>query len=501
MENNTTTKIYNECCNVIKELIDKYKEKPHMYLKIQNQVCSHLPNTIKNIEEKFQQQQKRIEDLTIEQESFIHNFLNNNRFFYISSTENFFYYNGTTYKTFNEDDILYKVLTSLNSENNLSEWKSKTKISIMKKIKDNSLLKSIPESITIQNVLNFLYPSFFSTKQQAKHFLTIIGDNIFKKNKNHIHLITPKAREFIDNLKYYCKIFLGNYSIDTFKYKHCEYDYDLCRVITINDSINNPSLWNYYFSDNFINFLCVACHYSIRYSSSDEYLIRDSFLAENVLYLKNNTIEKILDMFETEYLQPNYETKFKGLTLKNMMYLWKHFLDKKKLPMIMLNNNCIIKKFSNKDYNESTEIFSGIYSKFLPKIESFLDFWDKTMVYDDNDHLLEIEEITILFKRWYGRIIKINESQVLDIISYYFADVEITFEKYIQKYKCSLWDKDHDIETAMKCYIEDNKNEDITLYNAYTYYCKYYSGSENGLLVSKKYFDKYITKNYPNIII
>jgi hypothetical protein len=47
-------------------------------------------------------------------------------------------------------------------------WKHKTKISVLKKIKENSLQKTIPESETIQMVLDSLYPSFFSSKTEAK---------------------------------------------------------------------------------------------------------------------------------------------------------------------------------------------------------------------------------------------------------------------------------------------------------------------------------------------
>jgi hypothetical protein len=50
----------------------------------------------------------------------------------------------------------------------------------MKRIKENSLLKSIPESYTIQSVLDLLYPTFFPSKVEAKYFLTILGDNIFE---------------------------------------------------------------------------------------------------------------------------------------------------------------------------------------------------------------------------------------------------------------------------------------------------------------------------------
>ena len=67
----------------------------------------------------------------------------------------------------------------------------------MKTIKENSLLDSVPESITIQNVINALYPTLFSTKCAAKYFLTVLGDNMLRKNNNHIHYVPLYSKTFI----------------------------------------------------------------------------------------------------------------------------------------------------------------------------------------------------------------------------------------------------------------------------------------------------------------
>lgn len=501
--------IFSDCCDSLKQLINQYENKPHIHLKIKKYICLQLPTLLKNMDDAHQLQQKRIEDLTNEQENFINNFLRTNRFFYVASTDCFFYYDGLTYKIYCEDDILYKVLTKINTETHLSNWKSKTKNSIMKKIKENNLLKSIPESETIQNILDFLYPSFFSTKQEAKYFLTIIGDNILKKNKNYFYLINQKSKEFIDRLEYFCKHILGQYSLDSFRYKYYEQDYQLCRIVNIHDSIKNNRLWEDFLNSFYINLICVACHYSIRYSNSDEYAKRDNALNDSVFYLKNNSPKQIIDMFTEEYLIVDSGHKFNGLTWKDMSYLWKHFLDRKRLPTPMFKGDFrdyILNKFSennheNNDslpiYNETTEKFVGIYSKHLPSIECFITFWKENMVNDDDEDLLEIEEIALMFKRWNNNISNLSESQILDLIRFYFPCVIIENDKYIQKYKCSLWDKKNDIDTAMRYMLEENLN----VYDAYNYYCKLFSGSQNMILVSKKYFENYISVAYPDVIL
>jgi hypothetical protein len=107
-----------------------------------------------------------------------------------NNKNSFYYYDNITYKLIKEDNIQHKLLSSISKDRTLMDWKYRTKINIIKQIKSRSLWKSIPESITIQNVLNLLYPSIFSCKDHAKYFLTLIGDNILKKNTGDLIFLT-----------------------------------------------------------------------------------------------------------------------------------------------------------------------------------------------------------------------------------------------------------------------------------------------------------------------
>ena len=124
-------------------------------------------------------------------------FLNTYRYFYVSTTETFVFYDGKRYELTSEDNILHHILTTITNEKQLMDWKQRTKVYMMKRIKDNSLLKSVPESETIQNVLSYFYPSLFETKQEAKYFLTIVGDSLFRKNPDLIHFVQPRAKTFL----------------------------------------------------------------------------------------------------------------------------------------------------------------------------------------------------------------------------------------------------------------------------------------------------------------
>jgi hypothetical protein len=95
-------------------------------------------------------------------------------------------------------------------------------------------------------------------------------------------------------------------------------------------------------------------------------------------------------------------------------------------------------------------------------------------------------------------------------------------DKYISNIRSALWDKQLDIQVAlesMKNNIRDKNNQNryvsrlqspslrnnISIYDAYRYYCRYYNtlnDQENkSLIVSKSYFEKYVFDNLSQYII
>ena len=168
----------------------------------------------------------------------------------------------------------------------------------------------------------------------------------------------------------------------------------------------------------------------------------------------------------------------------------------------------------------------------LPAIHTFLQFWEDTMIEDDVETDLEIEEVVILFRKWCEQknemVSHLTDKQMLDIIAYYYPSLEIERDKFIARIRCTLWDKQMDIQIAlddMKSYLQNeymNNNDsqhsrvsspaiyrNISVYDAYTYYCKYISTpsvpppmtSRRRQIVSKAYFEKYIFDNYQEYII
>jgi hypothetical protein len=501
-----------------------------MCAKTESFICQQLPIILQNIDKTHFEQVQRITELNAEQDTFIQGFLASNRYFYASTTENFFYYDGANYANVTEDEIIHNVLTSISRDRSLMSWKYKTKSAIMKRIKENAIFACIPESATIQSVLNSLYPATFATKAEAKYFLTVLGDNMLKKQISTegeplIHLLNPSAKTFINGLNAVSQMWFGVNLNQTFKYKyHPDHAYSQMRILHSNGTNANA------FQLNGLNVLCVACHYSNRYQSSDNYLVKysnDVALMESTFFLKNATTDSLTALFIEEYIFSSSQgtlgssvgtvgtSSLVQVSWKNIMYLWKHFLESRQLPSIIaqtkLRNTLIT--LLEQHYSEDDDCFVGISSKYLPTVHKFLQFWDETMVYDETEPEIEIGEIATLFRQNTGA--GIGETQIVNILTHFFPDLEIDQGKYIYRMRSNLWDKQVDIMMAMDD-LRDKTGSIGSVYDSYVHYCNYVScvstsastscttsskrrsssGSLNTpLLVSKQYFEKYMSLN------
>ena len=521
----------------IKSLYEKYGHDLFLTSKIQHYISVQLPMIIANVEESRQRSIERITELNAEQESFMNSFLYKHPYFYVSSNEKFFSYDGVHFKESNEDHILHHIVTSISRQRNiLMEWKHKTKVSTLKKIKDQPVFKCVPESTTIQNVIQLLLP-YFQTKKEVKYFLTIIGDNILKKDLSLIHFINPSIKHIIREINNRSVFYFNVQCTQTFKFKchekHYDMDNKLCRLVPVAETMDD--FISEYFQQSVLDILCVACHYSNRYNQSDDFLKiynSNDKITSYVMKLCNTTPEKMLEEFANEYLYvigdsnsvissspmdhyiiqccPETKTDSKvdmmtqQISWKSMLYLWKDFLRIHKYPLNLFQPLCkqiLTSVIFAKYFDESRDAFTGIGSSKMPIIYRFLKFWSDTMINDMEDHVeLEIDEINELFTQWCStaytkKRMSLTEEEIIDILKYYYPELDIEQNKYIYKKRCILWDKDMDIDTAVTTLKEEciESHTKVTLYDAYVYYCKVF---HNKICVSKSYFEKYVSIKY-----
>jgi len=476
--------------NIINELFDKYSNNPVIFQKLL-QTIETLPESLDNTDITIKNREKRKNKLENESELFIHRFLNKYKFYYNSSTELFFEYNKDKFSSIKEDDIIHKILLTINENKELKDWKHKIKVSILKKIKERELFTCIPESETIQNVLNNLCINLFESKESCKYFLTVLGDILLKKC-NLTYFINPKIKPILSHINNLSCMLFGSQTIfNHIKFKYYDHKFISSRLISTNKTLNLEYV-NNYLKDTSIDIFCVAAHYSMRYESSDNYLeikCTDYNLKKYAFYLKEQNETKIINNFCEQNIENSDEC---SISWKNLQFLWKQFIERENIPNVLFASN--LKSHLNEkfDYNEEKDVFLDCTSSQLPIVSKFIKFWtDNINITNSDSDVLEIDEICSLFS--YSSKNNVNEKIILDLIKHYYPEIVLEDNKFVYQINCILWDKRKDINVCLKKYKEISPDvniysDEIPINDLYQFYC----GMKFKFIASKQYFEKFI---------
>jgi hypothetical protein len=499
-----------DCTSVVERLFEKYKDDEYMLQRIYNHVYLHLPNTLENESRNHEKRQNLNSYLSEEQQIFIQVFLSKNNYYYLPNNGFFYEYNGKDYMIVKEDDIIHKLLSTISKERVLLQWKYKTKINIIKQIKDRNLFTSIPETDTIQSVLNVLYPSIFLSKSAAKYFLTIVGDNILKKTSNLIFLVSPKMKQLLHELESVAVLSIGNDNVSSkfiTKY-HENHSFENIRLLQINENISND-YWRELLKRIGLNLLCLATHYSKRYLHSDHFLdnCSDDDLLAYVHTLKNTTQGEIVKRFVHECIETTFDEY--RIEWKNLHFMWKQFLSGAGLPNVVFSTTLKAALSDQFAYDKDADSFKGITSKYLPVYKEFIQFWEETMVSCNHEEVFEnefeIDEIHSLFKDWNRNRSALSEETIIKIVRHFFPAFDIVEDKYVLHVTSTMWDKVEDIRNSFPYIKEQIKSEHalslISFDDVYTYYQKYGTMHAVKFVVSKRFFEKYLYCHYAEYVV
>jgi len=524
-ENDNKDETNIQMINKLNDLISTYHDNNNVYSKLQNFILNQLPETLCNLNNAHIAREERKDMLNKESMIYISNYLEKNKYYYNTSTELFFVYNNEKFSLCKEDDILHNILTSISSYNNkmLIDWKYKIKSSIMKKIRENDVLTAIPESSTIQNVIERLYPTIVASKERAKYFLTIIGDLILKKSTS-VYFVTPKLKSFLNELSQLaCRLFNTNSFSNVFKYKFYDHKLSDCRIVDVSEYVwSNPAksftltdAWiNYFQHEHAIDLFCVAAHYSSRFGSADNFIMthsNDIDLNNYTFFLKNNTEDNIINLFIKRFIDipensEEYNLNDHKISSKNMMYLWKQYIETERLPNVIFTNNLKGKFREVMNYDESEDVFVGVTSKLLPNVSRFLLFWKDLIDVDlpeMNEEELEIDELCLLF--YSSTKIHFTDKTMISLIKHYWTNVVIEDNKYLVNCRSKMWDKKKDISHILKQY-QDRKQtkgeadegeefmiDSVPISELYAFYSKHHKCK---YVASKRYFERYLHNEY-----
>lgn len=502
--------------DVVDELLLKYAHNEPVLAKFVAHM-NQLPAMMTSIEMTVNQRTERKKVLTMTSDEFIDQFLSDgdHNYFYNASIDLFFAYNNVQYGKIEEDDIMHSALTALQDYPDLKPWKYKIKNQIIKRVKERELFHSIPESCTIQKVIGLFYPAIFTSRDAAKHFLTIIGDTLNKKSTNY-YFISAKAKQFIKDISSECCALFGIPSLTgVFKFKFYDHTFSECRLLNVNEIgvlAANAGEYASPFKRGIVDILCVASHYSKRFGCADSFLespyCKDASLAAHCFYLKTNDEAAIVAKFIATTTEPcaTYD-----ITWKKMQYLWKLFLEDERLPYIIFTNQLKSRLMAvlpstfagtvggptsaDNDGIASSDcatlslslspepVFTGITSKHLPIVSEFLSFWNETIVVIDapafakDEDELEIDELTVLFnnymrtKKQYSHKnshgLNITDHFMRGLVRHFYSDMPIEDDKYIMNITSKLWNKKEEIIQALLlpqqggCHIHKNKRRTV----------------------------------------
>jgi hypothetical protein len=436
--------------NIIDSLRDKYKTHEYMKQKVEDYV-TNLPVLMASLEEEYDKKQQKKQALLEKREEFITFFFSQYTFFYIPQTEVFVQYTDE-YKIVHEDTILHLICSLLDK----SLLSSKTKIIsvILKRIKENLLLQetNTHTSKMIRNVLPF-------PKEIASYFLAILGDVLLGKNQ-FIFYIDVSYKPLLKSLHHsFC--FLLHKSLDVFKHKYYDHTYDLCRVI--------PGICKEYMPLQPLEVIVAAVTYSNQYESSDEFLIQKQ--RHDVLLLKQNTPESLVQLF-----LDSYTTKGGTMVYKDVYFLWKTFLRSKYLPFVVSQQNfkAILQQMGICE-GEVCQVTTTMQTNLL----KFKHFWDKYMVADE-EYSYDLQEVLDVFQKQERTTITMESMKEVLSVEYPSVMIDGTTVMY---YKCTIWNKNLDIDMAMNICTQDDK---------YAFYERY-TKLNHTKCATKEYFEKYIS--------
>ena len=481
----------------------QYKDNPVVLQKIENFIGTILPKQI----HVFLEKERRQEILSMHMKTYIEGFFSDpaTQFYYISPSNIFIHYTNGHYKIVAEDDIWHTILSDISSKKVLVDWKYKVKTRIIKLIRERDIFSSIPESQTIQCVLNFLTSSFFKTKDQSKYFLTCMGDSILKRDHLLIHFVNPVYKHFIANIQE-SSYFLFNNSIsliDSFKYRFHKHDYEISRLLHFDRVPPFDEYWHQFLKTYILDIIIVACHYSNRFLTSDKYLencCNDVVFQEHALYLKNKSREDVVQDFLDSYLIIDNIHSNLSITWHNMYFLWKEYLQIHNFPNIIFKEKIktiLMNKLSFKAVENSFINVSSIHLKY---VQLFRKFWDTTTIYDVSNNIFEMGELCYLYKDWlknYHPHVKcLPEHKMIALIQYFYPQLIITEGKYVNNISSTLWNKKGDIQESlykMKQRFTDSQN----LYQMYEFYCNFIKKEGFIYTASKNYFENTIKECIP----
>ena len=480
--------------NLIQHMNQKYKDNPYILQKLHHYL-ENIPDYLKNVELEYTKRTAKKDEQIKQTSLFVKYFFQHHEYYYISSSEFFIEYNNFNYTIISEDAIHNEIHIELTKQPfYMRQYKFKIKNIILKQIKETPFNQCIPDTNTIQTIMNVFYPSLINNKNHLKYFLTIIGDTLLKKNTHLIHIIDNSYKRFLKLLSEHIYKYIGKSITETFKYKYYDHNYSDCRLFP--SIYFNQDIHSGFTRDNIMNIIAISYYYSSRFKSSDQFLntCNDKLYTEQTYLLSTFSPHSVIEKFISELFvrEPTCDT---SLSYKDVYFLWRVFLKKYKLPCISSQTNfkSILESMQILTIENDVELCKGIQPNNPITWNTFQHFWSQNITVGDDIHdELEIDEITSLYNKWIStkgyKEEELTDEYLVEILSWMLPEIAIENDKYIYNISCKLWNKYDDVIECNK-QIPDTIN---TLLDKYKYYVEWCNEKQT-ITANKSYFDQIVT--------
>ena len=400
----------------------------------------------------------------------------NMQIFYIHHNNLFImcYNDDIEFRILNEDELICYISKDINTSVFSIEKKHSLISKIINFIKNENINDIIPESKTIQTVLDIFNTIFYNNKDLCKYILIIIGELLEKKKHDYIYIVSEDLKQLIrDILDYaYSYVKIRTTCLDNFKIKHHSKQLDKCLIIPCN---RYKKIYGDLIKTNIISIILVSIYYKNRYKSSHSFLehyFNSLQIKQNILFFNDKTIDMIICEFNKDYLEDSTVLK---MSQSELHYLWKDYCMYLKIPNVV--SFSVLMSHYNSDSIYKT-------SKRLEYVSEFVSFWKEEIIYDETESEFEISELQQLLK--YKKNMPISEKKLINLLSHFYK-IEIENDKYITNIRCGSFNKRQTLDSFKKSNVYDDSISINTLYK------KYIEWESNNMIISKNYFIKYIS--------
>ena len=395
------------------------------------------------------------------------------RYYYIPFTSTFVLCDGERYRLAKEDEILAAILPVLQNDDDLCRTKHKSKHAVMRLIKANSLLECIPDSGVIQCILGLFQTVFTSTKCDAKHLLTRIGDILLRKHSALITVISQEALEHITVLSELMSPLLGHrYTLrGSCASTYSEEEASNCRIVrTHGDVADSYTL----LKPHVLGIIAVSCHYSARFASGDGYLqntATDTAVRDACFSTITTSITDSVAKFAHEHMSAADDWNTPQEHVHLAWDMWTHaknvFL---KVPIERVFNQ---HPYSVKGGKVNCTLAMGEY------MQAAASFCQTTLSLDPRETLLEFSELYEFFVEASSHT---NESMFRAVARLAVADMGATCDgSFVHGAAFALWDKRKEVEDFLATVV------DVGGLNVFAAY-RVYATTTPGRKVSRAYF-------------